>query len=133
MLSCAAFGQCDVKLWKHVYHRSRLKVVKPCQTVTGTVVSIRPEKDGDLHVQLRLDSQFAGLLNAINKSKQGGNLVIEPVCSGVVTQADAVQVCHGFRQSFPALKVGAHVKVTGTYVVDSEHGWREIHPVSSVE
>jgi len=25
--------------------------------------------------------------------------------------------------------VGAHVRVTGAYVTDREHGWHELHPV----
>jgi hypothetical protein len=29
--------------------------------------------------------------------------------------------------------VGAHVRATGTYVIDSHNGWAEIHPVSRIE
>jgi hypothetical protein len=55
--------------------------------VTGTIVLKRPEKDGDIHIQLQLDKKFLPLLNATNKSRQGGNLVLEPICVGTVTQA----------------------------------------------
>jgi hypothetical protein len=28
--------------------------------------------------------------------------------------------------------IGRHVTVTGVYVTDMEHGWNEIHPVTSI-
>jgi hypothetical protein len=27
---------------------------------------------------------------------------------------------------------GKHVEITGAYVTDVEHGWNEIHPVTSI-
>lgn len=128
------FGQCNVSLWNHVYRRTRLKVINSCVTLTGTVVSMQPEPDGDVHVRLKPDAKFASLLNALNKSKAGGALVIEPVCDHRPTQADAISACLGFSQHFAGLKVGHHVKVTGAYVTDtgSGKGWREIHPITAV-
>ncbi len=130
----AGSSGCDSSLWNHVYHKTRLTVIQPCATVTGTVHIVRPEKDGDIHIQLALDSQFSNMLNAINGSKQNNALVIEPMCDRTPTQPDAIASCQGFTQKFPALTEGAHVKVTGSYVEDHEpgHGWREIHPITSV-
>lgn len=127
--------QCDVKLWNHVYHKSRLAIVKNCVTVTGSVHIVRPEPDGDIHIQLRLDPPFENMLNAVNKSKQKGALVIEPMCVNRPTQQDAIASCQDFTQTFPALTEGSHVKVTGAYVVDHDpgHGWREIHPITAVD
>jgi hypothetical protein len=128
--------QCDVKLWNHVYHSNRLTVVQNCVTVSGTIHIVRQEPDGDTHIQLRLDPQFSNILNAINKSRQNGALVIEPMCTHApsASNAPANKACQHFSQSFPALTEGAHVKVTGSYVVDHDpgHGWREIHPITSV-
>ena len=103
--------------------------------VTGTIVLKRPEKDGDIHIQLKLDKQFLPLLDAENKSRQGGNLVLEPICVGPVTQADAIQPCQGLTNSVSIPKKGDHVAVTGTFVHDIEpgHGWMEIHPVTVIE
>jgi Bacterial SH3 domain len=125
---------CDSTLWTHVYHQTRLHVIQPCTTVTGTLHIVRPEPDGDVHMQLTLDPQFSSMLNAINKTKQKGALVIETMCAHTPTQADAVASCQGFTQKFPALTEGAHIKVTGSYVLDSDpgHGWNEIHPITAV-
>jgi hypothetical protein len=103
-----------------------------CMRVTGTIVLKRPEKDGDIHIQLKLDKQFLPLLDAENKSRQGGNLVLEPICVGPVTQADAIQPCQGLTNQVSIPKKGDHVAVTGTFVHDVEggHGWMEIHPVT---
>lgn len=136
LLATPAFAQhCDLALWKHVYNSKRLKVIKPCTQVSGTVTFMKKEPDGDIHIRLKLDPQFEALLNARNKSVQHGALVIEPVCTKAPKQKDAVGVCKGFQQSFPALKIGAHVTVTGAYVLDSSpnHGWNEIHPISAVK
>jgi hypothetical protein len=127
--------ECDSSLWNHVYHKSRLVVIQACTTVTGTAHIVRPERDGDLHIQLTLDPQFNSMLNAINRSKQHNALVIEPMCDHPPTQPDAISSCRGFTQKFPALTEGAHVKVTGAYIEDHDpnHGWREIHPITAVE
>lgn len=126
-------ANCDQSLWDHVYHPWRLQVNDPCMTVTGTIQSIRTEKDGDLHIRLKLDPEFTNLLNDANLAGQFGNLVVEPVCQGNVTQPDAVAACQNFHQDINVPSVGTHVTVTGSYVLDSQHGWMEIHPVTSIE
>jgi len=133
---------CDSTLWKHVYHGSkfatakdRLNVIKPCITVTGKIESASPEADGDYHIRIRVDSQFKNLLNGKNNTGQKGFLVIEPMCSNPVTQPDtlAEKVCDGFKQRlFKASMRSKRVSITGVYVQDMEHGWREIHPVTSL-
>src|SRR2546421_3667832 len=133
---------CDESLWQHVYTgdprkftkpEDRLHVIERCKAVTGTIFSIKPEKDGDFHIRLTLDPGEEGLLNAKNTSGQLGKLVIEPVCESHVTQRDTLQegVCTGFSQNLHPL-VGQHVVVIGAYVTDMEHGWNEIHPVTSI-
>ena len=114
----------------HVYHPDRLRLLAPCVTVTGVIDAIRKEKDGDLHVLLRLDPGQEKYINAKNASEQG-DLVLEPVCMSQPTQADAVASCSGYANSMSIPVVGAHVSVTGPWVLDIDHGWLEIHPVSS--
>lgn len=137
MTLSAQAPHCDVTLWNHVYHSNRLTVVKNCVTVSGTIHIVRQEPDGDTHIQLTLDPQFNNMLNAINKSKQNGALVIEPMCTHAPnpSNAPADKACQHFSQTFAALREGAHVTVTGSYVVDHDpgHGWREIHPITSVQ
>jgi hypothetical protein len=42
-------------------------------------------------------------------------------------------VRNGFSQNVYTLDVlGKHIRITGPYVTDMEHGWNEIHPVSSI-
>jgi hypothetical protein len=125
-------ASCDQSLWGHIYHPSRLQVNDPCITVTGTIQSIRTEKDGDLHIRLKLDPEFTNLLNDRNVAGQFGNLVVEPVCQGTVTQPDAMAACQNFHQDINVPSVGTHVTLTGAYVLDLQHGWMEIHPVTSI-
>src|SRR6266496_836857 len=98
LLPTTVMGQrCNNSLAAHVYRPDRLQPTgKGCITITGRVVLERKEKDGDVHTQIRLDSgQPADLINSVNVSKQGGNLVIEPMCvkGNPVRQADAKAAC----------------------------------------
>lgn len=116
----------------YVYHPARLEVLRACVRVTGTVDAVREEADGDLHILLRLDAPYRGLLRPSNQGEELGDLVVEPVCVRTVTQADAVGVCaadtHPLAGPFPA--VGEHVWMEGRYVLDLDHGgWAELHPL----
>lgn len=97
-----------------VYHPYRLEVLAPLKTVSGVIYSIRHESDKDYHINLKLDPQYANLINAKNISVEHGCLVVE------VIPMDAGKV--------PVPSVGQHVSVTGAYVLDKAHGWNEIHP-----
>jgi uncharacterized protein YraI len=133
---------CDASLWDHVYHSQRLIVNKQCTAVTGTIVDatagkesdgVRHEGDGDTHGWLKVDSEFQSLLNAGNKSDEGGNLVFEIVCRFPVKQADAKAACQGYTDKVKLPSVGSHVRIVGTYVQDTFHAkWMEIHPVTSI-
>jgi len=124
---------CDQSLWNHIYNPSRLQVVDNCKSVTGVIESKRVEKDGDYHIRVKLDPQFSNLINSANIQNQFGDLVVEPICVNKVTQADAISACQNFHQNISIPPIGSHVKITGSYVLDKEHGsWAEIHPVTSI-
>lgn len=121
----------------NVYHPSRLEVVSACSTVSGTVRSVHHEDDGDLHVALAVDPAYAGMLSLGNISYQHGLLVVEvvpadePGCTVGQPPRSPVGTydygtCTGDDLSAP--QVGAHIWVTGPYVLDHIHDWAEIHP-----
>ena len=105
--------------------------------MTGIIHHVEKEPDDDEHIQLQLDSQFEGLLNDRNKTAQAGCLILEPICQNPVSQADAVDTCRDLHSAVELLtEKHAHVKVLGSYVLDTEkpgHGWMEIHPVTTIE
>lgn len=108
-LSNPPAGQCDQSLWDHVYHPERLQIIDRCKTVLGIIESNTAEADGDYHIKLKLDPQFSNLINSANVNGQFGDMVVEPIHISYV---------------------GSHVNVTGSYVLDNQHGgWVEIHPV----
>jgi hypothetical protein len=122
----------------NVYHPSRLEVIRRCVSISGTVMSVRAEDDGDTHFDLRVDPR---LVNMGNVRHQHGWLVVEivpadkPGC--VVGQPPRPPsgtydygICTGANVATPA--IGARVTVTGPYVLDSNHGWMEVHPAWSV-
>jgi hypothetical protein len=126
-------GKCDKSLWNHVYNPQRLQVVSPCKSVLGVIESKRVEKDGDYHIRVKLDPQFSNLINSANIKNQFADLVVEPICVNKVTQADAISACQNFHQNIVIPPIGSHVNITGSYVLDKEHGnWAEIHPVTSM-
>ncbi|MBS0394571.1 MAG: SH3 domain-containing protein [Proteobacteria bacterium] len=138
----AHVASCDATLWNHVYHPARLIVKDACISVTGTLVDatagrkadgVRHEADGDTHGWLRVDPEFAGLLNAGNRNEEGGNLVFEVICHFPVTQKDALSACSGYHDPVTLPPPGSRVRITGSYVQDTFHAqWNEIHPVTSI-
>ena len=126
-------AQCDQSLWTYVYHPQRLQVLQPCISVTGTIDEIRKEADGDYHVLFRLDQQFESLLNEKNVSRQGGDLVLEFICQDRVRQSDAVDSCSQYSGPYFELEIGRRYLASGAYVHDADHGWNELHPVTSMQ
>jgi hypothetical protein len=110
-------------------------------TVIGTVASIRDESDGDLHVNLTLPAEESGLLDQANYTHEDGQLVTEivpadqPGCAPGQPPRPAegtysYGICTGADVATPP--IGGQVTVTGPYVLDTDHGWMEIHPVWSI-
>lgn len=125
-------GVCDPSLWRAIYHPSRLHVIAACKTVTGIVESVRSEPDGDVHLLVHLPASRSGLLNDGNFSDTHGDLVAEIICVGTVSQADAESACAGHVNQVAVPSAGERIRISGTYVLDADHGWMEIHPVSSL-
>lgn len=117
---------------QYIYHPQRLEVRSACIHVSGVVEAVRHEADGDLHILLALDPQYANLLTPANEGVELGDLVVEPVCVKGVTQADAIAVCAADADPLPPPypSVGDRVWMEGRYVLDLEHdGWAELHPL----
>jgi hypothetical protein len=109
-----------------------LQIIDKCITVTGVIDSIRSDRDGDLHIR-KLDPPHAHLVNQTNQENQFGDLVLESICIGKVTQTTAVSTCQNFHQDTDIPSVGSHVQATGSYVLDKEHAdCAEIHPVTNM-
>ena len=113
----------------HVYRPARLQAIAPCLRVIGTVVSSSVETDGDIHLNVRLDDAYRGLLVAGNDFEDG-TLVVEPVCQIPPLAADAIRVCAADRAPIDPPGVGQHVWLEGRYVLDLQHhAWAELHPL----
>ena len=123
-------GDCNSQLWDHVWTSSRLQVIDKCKTVSGVIEEKNADSDGDEHMLLKLDAGQEDLLKKKNYSKKNGSLVIEVICVNKVTRKSAKGYCKGYSNSIALPKVGDHVQVTGSYVLDSHNGWTEIHPIS---
>jgi hypothetical protein len=121
---------CDASLWNHVYNPTRLQQLASCVSVTGTIDESDIDADGDQHFLLKLDPGQDTLVNKRNDKKKGGDIVLEIVCANPTTMKKARSACAGYTNPIRIPSVGEHVKVTGTYVLDSHNGWVEIHPVS---
>ena len=128
-----AGGDCDKNLWNFVWTPSRLQVLDKCKTVTGMIVERNADPDGDEHMLLKLDKGQENLLQKKNFTKKQGNLVIEAICINHITRKSAKGICKGYVNHVQLPNIGDHVRVTGSYVLDSHNGWTEIHPITKVE
>jgi hypothetical protein len=106
------------RVLKGVHHPDRLLVHDPCRKIAGSVEDVRHEEDGDIHILVRLDPQYRGMLMANNRSEQHGDLVVEfmPRDYG----------------DLPRPNTGDRLVLVGAYVDDTEHGWAEPHPIWGV-
>ena len=125
--------QCNQGLWNYVYNPDRLQVLNPCISITGVIESVINEADGDWHIRFRLDPEYEWLLNEKNISNQYGDLVLEAICQGKVSQADAVHSCGRYDGPKIRPEVGQRYLVRGSYVHDAHHGWNELHPITSMQ
>lgn len=127
-------GSCNPNLWNYVYDPGRLHVVDACRTVTGTVSDVHPnaEGDGDYDIRVALDPPYASLVNDANRTQLQGHLQLETVCQAQVTAADAKDACGSFTGNVLIPQPGQHISATGSYVLDTNHGWMELHPVSVI-
>ena len=124
---------CDTSIWKYVYNRKRLQVTDICKTVTGVIEESSTNEDGDHHMLLKLDAGQEELLTKTNRKKKQGYLVIEAVCANKTTLGKVGNTCNGYINKIQIPKLGEHVKVTGSLVVDTHNGWAEIHPITKIE
>jgi len=127
--------QCDPTLWDHVWSPSRLKIVDDCITVTGVVTSVdQITEDGDVHIWLKVNPEFAYLINENNTKYDGGNLVVEVICNQLPEDPVAKAACEGYENHIEIPALGMHVSITGSYVIDvAFQGHAEIHPVTSIQ
>ena len=97
-----------------VYSPWRLTVKSPCAAVTGLVAATNIEHDGDLHISLaEVDPKY---LNEVNLRRVHQDLVVEAVPE----------------IPMPAPAVGTHITVVGPWVLDTQTGWLEVHPVWAI-
>jgi len=126
-------ASCDASLWSRVYNPKRLVVISQCIEVTGVIAESDANVDGDQHFLLTLDPGQDRLLKKRNMKKKGGALVVEIVCANPPKPKKAKAACAGYVNHVTIPAVGAHVRVTGSFVLDTHNNWTEIHPVSRVE
>ncbi len=133
-----------------VYVPGRLQVLDRCSTVSGIVDCFRPEPDGDIHLRVRLDPQFARFLTPANSlqtcaNHQEPHLVVEIIPQhpqGLAFRANNADAGGFVTPSAPA--PGDHVVVTGPHVIDTNvlhrvlyqgrpaENWAEIHPAWAI-
>lgn len=102
-----------------VYAPGRLQVLDRCRSASGIVHSIEHSLDGDMSFNLRLAPADEYLLNDGNRRNQDGMLVVE--------------IIPGDQDRVAAPHEGEEVRVTGAWVLDTVHGWNEIHPVWRID
>ena len=78
------------------------------------------------------DKGQENLLNRKNIKTKKGHLVLEVVCAHPVMQKKVGTTCNGFNNPITLPKIGDHVKVWGSYVIDLHNDWAEIHPVTRI-
>jgi len=118
-----------------VYSPDRLKVLDPCKHAAGVVVDVAHEQDGDYHVWFRVDPGYEYLLNPENHFQARPAMLAEitPDCPLSTHPPNSESAAHCPQSQLPIPRMKDHVQLWGPWVLDTEHGWREIHPVDSIQ
>jgi hypothetical protein len=110
-----------------VWGPQRLRVLDTCVTVTGTIVGLLPQKgpatDNDYIIEIKVDPQYQYILSIGSYWFKNGYLHVE------IIPKDQPKVLSNLN-----LEIGMRVKITGVWVLDTDHGWwSELHPVWKIE
>jgi hypothetical protein len=131
---------CDQNPRAGVHGPDRLKVLSPCAVFQGTVAEAPVKNaDGDVSFQVSPDPGFASFLNAHNRSEGGLHVEIVPRDQPGCTPGQPVHAgdvpdlgtCSGRDVAAPPL--GTHVRIVGSWVLDRNNAWFEIHPTWSIQ
>jgi hypothetical protein len=134
-------AKCNSSLWKFIADPpGRFKILNQCVSVSGTVLSIRYEPDGDTDFPLALDAPYKNMVTKANFNPlMRGGIWSEMICQHP-EQSFAIETfkrgeCNGYNGAiFNVPQAGHNPQVTGTYLLDMrEDGHAEIHPVSSIK
>ena len=116
---------------EHIFEPERLVTQKDTMTVTGNVMGVFNELDGDYHIRLRMDSSYVKLSKK-NFTKQDSCIILEIVCAHQAIFPISC-TCKGYISRIEIPQIGKRVKVTGKLVFDKRHKWEEIHPVYKIQ
>lgn len=133
VLIFAQTAECDTSLLKYVHEPERFEVKSICTCVTGRVTHKNRERDGDLFIRIKLDEQYKEFLNEGNYKHQHGKMIAEFICTCKVKRDEAKNGCEHYSNKFKVPGLFQKVRVCGSYVLDKNHGWMEIHPVMKIE
>jgi hypothetical protein len=117
-----------------VHNPDRLQVLDPCKHAEGIVVDVAHENDGDYHIWFKPDPTYVYLMNSENHFQARPAMLAEvtPDCPAATNPPDAQSAAKCPKSDLPIPVIGQHVAMDGPWVLDTDHGWREIHPVDSI-
>ena len=118
-----------------MHNPDRLQVLDLCTHAAGVVVDVAHEDDGDYHLWFTPDPAYTQLMNSENHFQARPAMLAEitPDCPPGSHPADAHAAAQCPRSSLPIPVIGDHISVEGPWVLDTDHGWREIHPVDAIQ
>jgi hypothetical protein len=110
-------------------------VLDPCRHAAGIVVDVAHEDDGDYHLWFTPDPAYIQLMNSENHFQARPAMLAEitPDCPAASNPADAHAASLCPRTRLPIPRIGDRISIDGPWVLDTDHGWREIHPVDSIQ
>jgi hypothetical protein len=99
------------------------------------LIAVIREPDGDYHLWFKVDPGYESLLNNRENHFQARPAMlaeIVPNCPLTTNPPDADSAARCPRSTLPLPVIGDHISIDGPWVLDTNHGWREIHPVDSI-
>jgi len=101
------------------YNPLRFRVLSNCEVASGIVESVTDQDGGGQRIYVRLDAQYANLLNVGNSNYKNSLLLLE--------------LNPSYQPNVTIPSVGQHVTFVGQLVYDTENHWNAIYPVWSIQ
>jgi hypothetical protein len=110
-----------------IHHPGRLVILDSFKTLSGKVIKVESDLDGDVHIRLKIKD--TSLLVKNNYVDEEGCMVGEIVCAA----PSIFPICWFYKNKIIIPQKDDIIQIQGPYVFDKTHSITEIHPIINLK
>jgi len=110
-----------------IHNPQRLVMLDSSKTLSGRVIDVEDDLDGDVHIRLKIKD--TSLLVRNNYVDEEECMVGEIVCAA----PSIFPICWLYKNNVTIPEIGDSIEIEGPYVFDKTHSITEIHPIMNLK